>query len=130
MKNLFIIFVLTLFTATGKSQSLTEKDIMGTWQVVNVDNSGADPSPERRMDIAYLDFYEDGSLVLRARQNDSGRPIYKTISPQGAKWNFEADTQTIRILENNFNLKVEGNADNAVFTIKESGLKLQVTKPI
>ena len=65
MKNLTILFVLALLTSTVQSQSLTEKDIIATWQVVDVVETGSQPELAKDMIAAYFNFYSDHSFQLK-----------------------------------------------------------------
>ncbi len=130
MKNLLIIFLLALFAVPVQGQSLTDEDISGTWQVVKIEESRTDPKIARELEKAYFDFYWDHTFVLRTLKSNSGKPDFKIISAPEAKWNFDTDTQTIHIVGNNTIIKVEGNTDQAIFTIMETGMKLRVSKPI
>ena len=70
MKNLTILFILALLTSTVQSQSLAEKEITGTWQVINVVDAGNQPQQADDMLGAYFDIYPDHNFQLRTKKQD------------------------------------------------------------
>lgn len=117
------MLVLTLISFGVYGQSLTEKEITGTWQVVAIKNSEGFSNVLFEKG-AYLDFYEDGSFILRGKKGNTGK------ADKIGRWSYDAASNSLEIPEKNLTFNVSGNADNAVFTIEETGVKLEVTKPI
>lgn len=69
MKNLTILFILALLTSTVQSQSLTEKGLTGTWQVIKVVDAGTQPKQAEEMNETYIDIYPDHNFQLRTKKH-------------------------------------------------------------
>lgn len=130
MKNLIALFAFLLIATYAQSQSLTEKELTGTWQVVSVENPSSNSKAAQEMDRAYFNFHGDRNFVLRTRKDNSMKSEYETVSSKNAEWSYNSSTQTIRIPRAKMTIKVSGTGDKAVFTIQETGLRLQMVKPI
>ncbi|HLW32226.1 MAG TPA: hypothetical protein VKX40_08180 [Aequorivita sp.] len=130
MKNLIALFAFLLIATNAQSQSLTEKELTGTWQVVSVENPSSNSKAAKELDMAFFNFHSDRSFVLRTRKDNSMKFEYETVSSKNAEWSFDSGTQTIRIPRAKMTIKVSGTGDKAVFTIQETGLRLQMVKPI
>lgn len=130
MKNLIALFVFILIATYAQSQSLTEKELKGTWQVVAVENPSINNKSAQEMERAYFDFHADRGFVLRTRKSNSKKLEFETVSTTNAEWSYNSASQTIQIPRAKMTIKVSGTEDKAVFTIQETGLKLQMVKPI
>ena len=130
MKKLVILFVFALLALTVQSQSLTEKELTGTWQVVSVENPTSNPKAAQEMDRAYFNLNGDKSFSLRTRKDNTQQSEYETSSAKNAQWSYNTATQTIQIPRTKMTLKVSGSGDTVFFTVQETGLRLQMTKPI
>ncbi len=130
MKNLITLFVFVLFAATAQSQSLTLKDITGTWLVVNVENSNSNPKMAEAMANAVINLYADNSFEIKEKQQNGTAYSYSTTSHKNATWSYNPSTQTITTTRTKMTLKVSKSGDKTFFTDSESGLKFEVNKPI
>lgn len=129
MKNLLVLFVLTLLTSTVQSQSLTEKEITGTWQVVNVVDAGSQPKQAGEMLAAYFDIYPDHSFQLRTKKTKEASKGYQNKFNNNT-WSFDDASQTISAREVNMNIQVSKNDGKMFFKLLESGMTLEVVKPM
>lgn len=130
MKNLIALFVFVLFVATAQSQSLTQKDITGTWLVVNVENSNSNPTMAATMTNAIINLYADNSFEIKEKEDKGTAYVYNTTSHKNATWSYNPSTQTITTTRTKMTLKVSKSGDKVFFTDKDSGLKFEVLKPI
>lgn len=128
MKNLVVLFILSFFASTASGQSLTEKDIMGTWQVVNVIDKGNAPSNAENMIAAYFDLQPDHSFHLRMNNKESQSKNNK--SSKNLSWSFDETTQIINLTGDKFNIKVSKNGRKMNFELVETGIILEVLKPV
>lgn len=128
MKNLVVLFILSFFASTASGQSLTEKDIMGTWQVVNVIDKGNAPSNAENMIAAYFDLQPDHSFQLRIKNKESQSKNDK--SSKNLSWSFDETTQIINLTGDKFNIKVSKNGSKMNFELVETGIILEVLKPV
>ncbi len=129
MKNLIILFAFILLAATAQSQSLTEKEISGTWQVITITNAGNKPAQAEEMNAAYFDLYPDHSFQLRTQKNNGSSTEYEE-NFKNYKWSYNAATQTINLSKGNMNIKVSKINNNVFFELTGTGIKLQVFQPI
>ncbi|MDP2688186.1 MAG: hypothetical protein Q8O62_13245 [Aequorivita sp.] len=130
MKNLIALFALVLFAGTVQSQSLTQNDITGTWLVVNVENSNSNPTMAAKMTNAIINLYADNSFEIKEKKEKGSAYEYNTTSHKNATWSYNPNTQTITTTRTKMTLKVSKSGDKVFFTDKDSGLKLEVLKPI
>lgn len=130
MKNIIALFAFLLIATYAQGQSITEKELTGTWQVVSVENPTSNPKAAQEMDRAFLNFNGDQSFSLRTRKDNSQQSDYETSSAKNSQWSYNSSTQTILIPRAKMTIKVNGSGNRAVFTIQETGLRLQMTKPI
>ena len=129
MKNLTIFFILALLTSTVQSQSLTEKEITGTWQVINVVDAGKQSQQADDMLGAYFDFYPDHNFQLRTKnQNDSSKG-YK-YNFENYKWSYNEVTQTIELSKGTMTIKLSKSNGKMFFELPETGVKLEVVMPM
>ena len=129
MKNAILLFVLTLFATSVHSQSLTQKDLSGTWLVTNVENSNSNPKMAAAMKNAIINLYADNSFEIKEKQDD-GTYSYKTTTNKNATWSYNQSNNTINTTRTKMTLKVSQNGGKTYFTDSDSGLKFEVTKPI
>ena len=130
MKNLIALFAFVLFVATAQSQSLNQKDVTGTWLVVNVENSSSNPKMAAAMTNAVINLYADNSFEVKERQENGSAYTYNTTSNKAATWSFNEGNQTISTTKTKMSFKISKSGSQTFFTDKESGLKLEVKKPI
>jgi hypothetical protein len=130
MKNLIVLFAFVLFAATAQSQSLTQKDVTGTWLVVNVENSNSNPKMAAAMDNAVINLYADNSFEVKERQGNGPAYTYNTTTNKNATWSFNQSNQTINTTRSKMTLQISKSGDKTFFTDKDSGLKFEVMKPI
>ncbi len=129
MKNLIALFAFVLLSATVQSQSLTQKDITGTWIVANVENSNSNPKMATAMTNAILNLYADNSFEIKEKKENGKAYDYNTTSNKNATWSYDQSTQTITTTRTKMTLKVSKNGNQTFFTDSESGLKFEVVKP-
>jgi len=125
MKNLIFLFVLALFTSTVQSQSLTEKEITGTWQVVNAIEFGTKPKKAKELVAAYIDIYPDHNFQLRMKTSKGYEDTFNN-----ATWSFDEATQTITTSDGRFPIKASKSNDKMIFELSGTGIKLEVVMPI
>ena len=130
MKNLIALFAFVLLAATAQSQSLTQKDVTGTWLVVNVENSGSNPKMAAAMANAVINLYANNSFEIKEKQQNGTTYSYSTTSNKNATWSYNPSTQTITTTRTKMTLKISQSGDKTFFTDSESGLKFEVNKPI
>ncbi len=130
MKNLIVLFAFVLFAATAQSQSLTQKDVTGTWLVQNVENSGSNPKMAAAMTNAVINLYADNSFEVKERQQNGTAYVYSTTTNKNATWSYNPSTQTINTTRTKMALKISKSGDKVFFTDQDSGLKFEVIKPI
>ncbi|MBK5213548.1 MAG: hypothetical protein JJE55_07810 [Flavobacteriaceae bacterium] len=129
MKNLIILFAFMLLASTAQSQSLTEKDLTGTWQVVAITDAGTNPAKADEMNAAYFDLYPDHSFQLRTQKNNGASTEYEE-NFKNYKWSYNAATQTINLSKGSMNIKASKSNNNVFFELTGTGMKLEVFKPI
>lgn len=129
MKNLLALFAFVLIAATAQSQSLTQKDVTGTWIVVNVDNISSNPKMAAAMNNAVINLYADNSFEVKEKEANGAPYSYNTTSSKGATWSFNEGTQTISTTRSKMNFKISKSGNQTFFTDKDSGLKFEVKKP-
>ena len=129
MKNAIMLFVLALFATSIHSQSLTQKDLTGTWLVTNVENSSSNPKMAAAMQKAVINLYADNSFEIKEKQDD-GPYSYKTTTNKNATWSYNPSTQTISITQSKMTLKVSQSGGKTDFTDSNSGLKFEVSQPM
>lgn len=130
MKNLIALFAFILIAVTAQSQSLTNKDITGTWQVVNVENSNSNPKLAKILSNALLNFYPDKSFELKEKVENGAVSKFNTTSQKNAQWSYNENSQTIKTTRTNMTFKVTKKNDKLFFVDQESGLRIEVVKPI
>ena len=130
MKNLIALLAIVLIAATAQSQSLNQKDVTGTWLVVNVENSNSNPKMAASMANAVINLYADNSFEVKERKENGTAYTYNTTSNKGATWSFNESNQTISTTRTKMTLKISKSGSQTFFTDKESGLKFEVMKPI
>ena len=129
MKNLIALFAFILIAVTAQSQNLTQKDISGTWLVVNVENSSSNPKMATEMKNAVINFYADNSFEIKQKQQDGTPYSFKTTSPKNATWSYNPSTETINTTGTKMTFKVASNNDKVYLEDINSGLKFEVIKP-
>lgn len=129
MKNLIVLFVLALLTSTVYGQSLTEKEITGTWQVINVVNAGSQPQQAEKMHSAYFDIHSDHSFQIRLKKQGKTSKGYENTL-KNTTWNYKNDTQTIGLNNENMTIIVSKSSGKMFFEMPETGMKLEVYMPI
>lgn len=129
MKNLLVIFILALFTSGAQSQSLTEKDISGTWRVINVLDAGNKPKQAEEMNLAYIDIYSDHNFQIRTKKQDKSSKGYENKF-ENSKWSYNEATQIINLDKGNMSIKISKSNDKIIFEFPETGLKMEVVMPI
>lgn len=127
MKNLTLFFILALFTCAVQSQSLTEKEITGTWQVVDVVEVGTKPKQAKEMIAAYIDILPDHTFQIRMRNMASKKFENKF---DDYKWSYNASSQTIELNKGDMSIKPSKSNEKMYFEIPETGMKLEVVMPM
>ncbi len=130
MKNLIVLFAFVLFAVSAQSQSLTKKDITGTWLVQNVENSSSSPKMAAAMTNAVINLYADNSFEVKEKQENGTTYVYSTTTNKNATWSYNPSTQTISTTRTKMTLKISKSGDKIFFTDQDSGLKFEVMKPI
>jgi hypothetical protein len=130
MKNLIVLFAFVLISATAQSQSLTLKDITGTWLVQNVENSSSNPKMAAAMTNAVINLYADNSFEIKEKQENGTAYAYNTTTNKNATWSYNQSTQTISTTRTKMSFKISKSGDKVFFTEQDSGLKFEVMKPI
>lgn len=130
MKKLIALFAFIFIAASVQSQSLTEKDITGTWLVVNVENSSSNQKVAAAMHKAVINFYADSSFEIKEKQEDGTPYSFKTTSHKNAKWSYDPNIQMITTTGTKMILKVSSSGDKVFLEDRDSGLKFEVMKPM
>lgn len=130
MKNLIVLFAFVLIAATAQSQSLTQKDVTGTWLVMDVENSSSNPKMAASMYNAIINLYADNSFEIKEKQVNGTNYTYNTTSNKNATWSFNQSNQTISTTRTKMTLTISKSGDKVFFTDNDSGLKFEVMKPI
>lgn len=128
MKNIIVIFILALFSSSIQSQTFTEAEITGTWQVSNVLETGTQNDKAESMLAAYFDFFPDHSFQLRKKKSSGSKGIENSF--KNATWNYDEATQTITVNNGNMRFKVLRNDERTIFEFPETGMKLEVVMPM
>ncbi len=126
MKNLTIFFLFALLTSSVQSQSLTEKEITGTWQVISVVEPGNNAKQANDFLAAYIDIYPDHKFQLRMKTKSENSNKYYNSSP----WTFSQGSQTIELNDGKSPIKVSKNNDKMYFEFLDSGMKVEVVMPM
>ena len=126
MKNLIVFFLVTLLTSAAQSQSLTEKELTGTWQVISVVDNGKDAKLANGLMAAYFDILPDHNFQLRIKANGPKgyRDTFKNTS-----WIYNETEQTLELDNNTFPLKISKKADKTLFELIGTDIILEVVKP-
>ncbi len=130
MKKLIALFAFVLIAATAQSQTQTQKDITGTWLVVNVENSSSNPKVAAKMNKAVINFYADKSFEIKEKQEDGTPYSFITTSKRNSTWSYNPSSQTITTAGTKMTFKVSSSDNKVFFEDKNSGLKYEVVKPI
>ncbi len=130
MKKFITLFTLVLIAAAVQSQTLTQKDITGTWLVVNVENSSSNPKLAAKMNEAVINFYADNSFEIKEKQDDGTPYSFKTSTKKNAKWSFNPSSQTISTTGTKMTFNINSSNNKVFLEDKDSGLKYEVVKPI
>ncbi|SRR5690606_6551755 len=130
MKNVITLIAFVIFVAAAQSQSLSKKDVTGSWLVVNVENSSNNPKMAESMKHAVINLYADNSFEVKQKQENSTAYSYSTTSNKNATWSFNESNQTISTTRTKMTLKISKSGDTTFFTDAGSGLKFEVIKPI
>ena len=130
MKKLITLFTFILFAISVQSQSLTNKDITGTWLVVKVENSNSNPKIAKALDQALLNFNADKSFEIKVRQQGNADSKYKVTSQKNAQWSYNESKQTITTTRSELTFKVTKKNEKMIFVDQKSGLRFEVVKPI
>lgn len=129
MKKLTILFILALITSTVQSQSISEKEITGTWQVINIVDAGNDPIGADDLSAAYFDIYPDHSFQLRLKKKSKDSKEYNNTFTDYT-WSYNEDTQTIKLNNDKFPIKVSKSNNKMLFELLGTGIKLEVVMPM
>ncbi|MEM0518043.1 MULTISPECIES: hypothetical protein [Aequorivita] len=130
MKNLITLFAFILLAANAQSQTLSQKEITGTWLVQSVENSSSNPKMAAAMANAVINLYADNSFEIKEKEPGGTAYSYTTTTHKNATWNYNASTQTITTTRSKITFKVSKNGEKVFFTDENSGLKFEVVKPI
>ncbi len=130
MKKLITLFAFFLFAITVQSQSVTTKDITGSWLVVKVENSKSNPKVANALKQAILNFNTDKSFVVKVRQQGNGDSNYKVTSQKNAQWSYNESKQIISTTRSDMTFKVTKSNEKIIFVEQKSGLRIEVVKPI
>ncbi|MAP80140.1 MAG: hypothetical protein CL526_03530 [Aequorivita sp.] len=129
MKNIIILLAVILTSFAAQSQSLSKKDVTGTWFVQNVENITANPKMASAMAKAVINLYADSSFEIKQKQEGSAYS-YATTTHKNAKWSYNPSTQTINTTRSKMTFIISQSGDKIYFTDQNSGLKFEVVKPI
>ncbi len=129
MKNITILFVLALLTSTVQSQTISEKEITATWQVVKIIDAGNQPKQAKEMFAAYFDFNSDYSFQLRTQKQNNTSKGYENKYNNNT-WSYNEATQTIELSQGNMSIKPSKKDGKMFFELPEMGIKLEVVMPI
>lgn len=130
MKKIIALFTFILFAFSVQSQSLTTKDITGSWLVVKVENSNSNPKIANALDQALLNFNADKSFEIKVRQQGNADSKYKVTSQKNAQWSYNESKQTITTTRSDLTFKVTKKNEKMIFVDQKSGLRFEVIKPI
>jgi hypothetical protein len=128
MKKIITFFALILLVATAQSQSLTAKDITGSWLVVKVENSNSNPKVAKALNQALLSFNANKSFQIKVKQESNSDSQYKVASKKDATWSYNESKQTITTTRKNMTFKVSKKNEKLFFVDQNSGLKFEVKK--
>ena len=117
MKKLITLFAFFLFAITVQSQSVTTKDITGSWLVVKVENSKSNPKVANALKQAILNFNTDKSFVVKVRQQGNGDSNYKVTSQKNAQWSYNESKQIISTTRSDMTFKVTKSNEKKGFGI-------------
>lgn len=129
MKNFIVLFLLSFIAFTASSQSLTEKDIIGTWQVVSIVDKGNQPSEANDMIAAYFDFHSDKKFQLRSK-NKTNSSKKQDERFKKYSWSFDETSQIIKLTNDTFNIKAFEKDGKMIFELIGTGILLEVVKPV
>ncbi|WP_026450220.1 lipocalin family protein [Aequorivita capsosiphonis] len=129
MKKLAFLFLLMFLAYSVQSQSLTDKEITGTWQVVSIVDAGAQPKQAEDMIAAYFDIYPDHNFQLRLKRKSKASNEYDNTF-KNSTWSFNEATQTIELSNSEMKIKPIKSDNKMIFELPETGIKLAVVMPI
>ncbi len=129
MKNLTVFFLLALLTSVVQSQSLTEKEVTGTWQIINVVDPGHNAKQANDFIAAYIDIYPDHKFQLRMKSKGENSKKYSD-SFKHTTWTFNRDSQTIELNDGKSPIKISKSNDKMYFELLDSGMKFEVVMPM
>lgn len=127
MKIILLLFSFMFIPTLVQSQTLTEPEITGTWQVVNVLETGSNPKEAHQMLAAYIDLNPDHSFQIRMRKD--GKKEYSMMFSNG-RWTFNTDNQTISINNGEMQIKPAERDGKMFFLLPRKGIKLEVLMPM
>lgn len=127
MKNIFFLVVL-LLCLTAKSQTLTEKEITGTWMVVAIAEPGTKPDAAPLMKAAYFDLYQDHNFQIRLKRRNPSSHTYDP-SFHNARWQYDPEAQLVRINNGAQTIKVSHKNEKVYFELTDTGLIMEMKKP-
>lgn len=127
MKNILLLFAFVFVSTLVQSQTFTEADITGTWQVLNIVESGSSPKEANQMLAAYIDFQPNHSFQIRMRKD--GKKEFDNKF-QNAKWNYTPDNQTISVNNGEMLLQPVKEDGKIIFILPGKGIKLEVVMPM
>lgn len=128
MKIIFFLLI-ALLGFTVQSQSLTEKEISGTWIVVAIAESGTYPEEAKVMERAYFDLYPDHRFQLRMKSKNKTEKGYEAMY-QNYTWRFDPSAQTVYLSNDTFPIKINRENDKVYFELLGTGTKLEVLRPM
>ncbi len=127
MKNLIVLLAFVLITAAANSQSISEKETSGTWQVSAIADSGSKPEQAEELNGALFDLYTDHSFQLRTKKGSGANTIYEE-SFRNATWSYNPTTQTINTGKG-MKIKVSQIENKIFFELLGTEIKFEVFKP-
>tara|TARA_R110002050_G_scaffold197622_2_gene332477 strand:+ start:564 stop:1121 length:558 start_codon:yes stop_codon:yes gene_type:complete len=128
MKNLFVLLAFVFITAAAQSQSMSEKEISGTWQVTAIADAGSNPDKAAGLDGALFDLYPDHRFQLRLKRG-SGTSVNYEETFQNATWSYNANTQTITAGKG-MKIKVSKIDNKVFFELLDTGVTYEVYQPV
>ncbi|MBT0606778.1 DUF5004 domain-containing protein [Aequorivita echinoideorum] len=136
MKKLYVLFAFILITVAANSQSISEKELMGVWQVTSVTSASQNPNQAQLiagLQRATMYFKNDHTFEFNSY---STNPTLASFieNTQNSQWKYDANLQTVAIgtAENNYSamiIKVRKQNGKVSFLLQETNVELQVIKP-
>jgi len=133
--KLKLIIILFIFSISAKSQSLSENDIIGTWNVINMQSKIQNPNMKPLIDAfkkGIFKFNENKNFELSSIKSNS---LFAMVSEmtKGTKWKYNSETNLIRIGTEDDKYSTMGiqlitKNNKIVFYLEESTLKLEMKK--